>query len=83
MAKGDRPTASGGDAKLCDLCRKSEATMKVSQLDKDGNATEMSVCGDCARKRGLTQVEVLKTNVAELLDELKGRIETRDRKAVC
>jgi protein arginine kinase activator len=69
--------------KLCDLCRKNEAAMKVSQLDKDGNATELSVCADCARKRGLSQVEVLKTNVAELLDELKGRIETRDRKAVC
>lgn len=80
--KRRRPSA-GGPARLCDTCHKNEATMKVSQVDKDGNATEISVCGDCARKRGVAQVEGLKTGVAEMLAELKGRVETGDRKLTC
>jgi protein arginine kinase activator len=69
--------------KLCDLCAKSEATMKVSQLDKDGKVTEISVCVDCARQRGFTEVEKLKAGVAEIIAELKNRVDEGDSKLVC
>jgi protein arginine kinase activator len=74
---------AAGKAKQCDVCAKNEAVMKVRQVDKDGNASELSICVECAQKRGLTKVEELKTNVAELLDEMKGRIEAKDSKALC
>ena len=69
--------------KLCDLCGKSEATMEVSQLDKDGKVTEISVCAGCARQRGFTEVEKLKAGVAEIIAELKNRVDEGDTKLVC
>ncbi len=69
--------------KVCDLCGKGEATMKVSQLDKEGKVTEISVCADCARRRGFTEVEQLKAGVAEVIAELKTRIDEADAKLVC
>jgi len=69
--------------KACDLCGKGEATMKVSQLDKDGKVTEMSICAECARQRGFTEVEKLKANSAEIITELKTRIDEGDSKLVC
>ncbi len=69
--------------KECDLCGKGEATMKVSQLDKDGKVTEITVCAECARQRGFTEVEKLKAGVAEIIAELKTRIDEGDSKLVC
>jgi len=69
--------------KACDLCGKGEATMRVSQLDKNGAVTEISVCAECARERGFTEVEKLKASVAEIIAELKTRIAEGDAKKVC
>jgi protein arginine kinase activator len=69
--------------RLCDLCGKGDGTMKVSQLDKDGKVTEMSICAECARQRGFTEVEKLKANNAEIITELKTRIDEGDSKLVC
>ena len=69
--------------KLCDLCGKGEATMKVSQLDKDGKVTEISVCAECARQRGFTEVGKLKAGVAEIIAELKTRVDEGDSKLIC
>ncbi|MBM3330463.1 hypothetical protein FJY68_01270 [candidate division WOR-3 bacterium] len=69
--------------KACDLCGKGEATMKVSQLDKEGKVTEITICPECARQRGFTEVEKLKANVAEIITELKNRIDEGDSKLIC
>jgi protein arginine kinase activator len=69
--------------KQCDLCGKAEATLKVSQLDKDGKVTEISVCAECARQRGFTEVEKLKAGVAEIIAELKTRVAEGDTRLVC
>jgi protein arginine kinase activator len=69
--------------KPCDLCSKNEATMKVSQLDKDGKVTDIAVCAECARRRGFTEVEKLKAGVAEIIAELKTRVDEGDSKLVC
>ena len=69
--------------KECDLCGKGEATMKVSQLDKDGKVTEISVCAECARQRGFTEVGKLKAGVAEIIAELKTRVDEGDSKLIC
>ena len=69
--------------KLCDLCGKGEATMNVSQLDKDGKVTEISVCAECASKRGFTEVQQLKAGVAGIIAELKARVDEADSKLVC
>ena len=57
--------------------------MKVSQLDKDGKVTDIAVCAECARRRGFTEVEKLKAGVAEIIAELKTRVEDGDTKLVC
>jgi protein arginine kinase activator len=69
--------------KQCDLCGKGNATVKVSRLDKEGKVTEISICTDCARQRGFTEVEKLKANNAEIITELKSRIDEGDSKLVC
>lgn len=69
--------------KLCDLCGKGEATLKVSQLDKNGKVTEVSVCAECARQRGFTEVEQLKAGAPEIIAELKTRVDEADAKMVC
>ncbi len=69
--------------KQCDLCGKNEATMKVSQFDKNGKVTEISVCTDCAHARGFTDVQKIKANVAEIIAELKNRVDEGDAKVVC
>jgi protein arginine kinase activator len=69
--------------KVCDLCGKGEATMNVSQLDKDGKVTGISICAECARQRGFAEVEKLKANNAEIITELKSRIDEGDSKLVC
>ncbi|MGQ9708610.1 MAG: UvrB/UvrC motif-containing protein [bacterium] len=67
----------------CDLCGKNQAALTVRQLDKEGRATELSICAECAKKRGLTSVEDLKKNAQELLEELRTRIDDNDKKVVC
>lgn len=69
--------------KLCDLCGKNEGTLVVNHFDKDGNMTEIMVCTECARRRGLSHAEGLKSEVAKLLDELKRRSETGDSQISC
>ncbi len=69
--------------KMCDICGKNEATLKVRQLDKEGRATELTVCADCARKRGLSGVEEIKSDTAQVMAELKSRIENKDKEIVC
>ena len=69
--------------KACDLCGKGAATMKVSQLDKDGKVTEISICVECASQRGFAEVQKLKANNAEIITELKTRIDEGDSRLVC
>lgn len=69
--------------KCCDICGKNEAALTVRHLDKEGKATELSICEECAKKRGISGVEDLKKSAAELLAELRARIDEKDKKAVC
>jgi len=69
--------------KLCDLCGKNEATMKVRRVDKDKPAEDIAVCADCARQRGFSDVEKLKADVAEIIAELKTRVDEGDAKLIC
>lgn len=73
----------GGRMKICDLCGKREASLSVRQLDKEGRATELAICAECAKKRGFTSVEDLKKNAAEILAELKAKVGEQDETRVC
>ncbi|MEO0073694.1 MAG: UvrB/UvrC motif-containing protein [candidate division WOR-3 bacterium] len=75
--------AENKSQRLCDLCGKNVATMVVNQFDKDGNMTEIVVCAECAQRRGLSQVEGVKSAVAKLLEELKTRAETGNLPPAC
>ncbi|MEO0005093.1 MAG: UvrB/UvrC motif-containing protein [candidate division WOR-3 bacterium] len=69
--------------RLCDICGKNEAILTVRHLDKEGKATEIGICAQCAKERGFSGVEDLQKGAAELLAELKARIEDKDKKVVC
>jgi protein arginine kinase activator len=69
--------------KLCDICGKKEATLVVRQLDKEGKATDLNVCAECAKKRGLTGVEECEPDSGAVIAELKSRLEESDRKVIC
>ncbi len=69
--------------KMCDICGKNEATLKVRQMDKEGRATELNVCAECARQRGLSGVEEIKSDSGAVLAELRSKIEKQDKEIVC
>lgn len=70
--------------KQCDLCHKHEAVMKVRMLDKDGKSTEIEVCAECASRRGFSEAEQVKLNIAQVLAEMKsGKTAAEDQKLVC
>jgi protein arginine kinase activator len=67
----------------CDLCHNNPASIKVLQMDKDGKATEIAVCPECARQRGLTEVKPAKDAPLEVMAELKAGVEEKDATLTC
>ncbi|MBM3313151.1 hypothetical protein FJY70_01000 [candidate division WOR-3 bacterium] len=69
--------------KPCDLCGKNEGIVKVSRLDQDGKSTEVVLCPECARRSGFSEVAKLKENAAEIVAELKSKVEEHDAQLLC
>lgn len=69
--------------KLCDICGKKEATLVVRKLNKDGNATDLNICAECAKSQGLTGVEECPADSVAIIAELKSKMEENDEKVVC
>ncbi len=69
--------------KKCDLCRENEASIKVHQMDSGGKVTELAVCTECARQRGLAEVKPAKTASVEVMAELKAGLKEKDAALVC
>lgn len=71
-------------AKKCDLCHKNDAVMKVRRVDKNGKASEIEVCAECASARGFTEGEKLKMDAAHVLAEMKSsKVGAEDKQLVC
>jgi protein arginine kinase activator len=68
--------------KNCDLCGKSEATLPVQRVDKDGKRTDLVVCAECAVRHGFAAGEA-KPAPGEVLSELKGRVAEEDSRLAC
>lgn len=69
--------------KKCDICGKSDATMKVRQMNKDGRVVDLDVCAACAQRRGFADAEKVKANVAEVMADIKHSVADGDAKLVC
>lgn len=69
--------------KKCDICGKNPASIKVRQVDKGGATVEVEVCKDCAREKGLADVETLKVDVTEVLAEIRSKVDEGDKKLLC
>jgi len=69
--------------KKCDLCHDNPAGVKVHQMDKDGKVTELMVCAECARQRGLAEVRPTKTAPVEVMAELKAGLQEKDAALTC
>lgn len=68
--------------KICDDCGKHDAIYQVKVVDSEGNAQELNLCEECARKRGIG--EGMKPSVAELFAKaLREKVEAQDKKLVC
>lgn len=69
--------------KKCDICGKNPATIKVRQVGKDGKSTEVEVCADCAREKGISGVETTKIDITKVLAEIRSKVNEEDKKLVC
>jgi len=69
--------------KTCDLCGDNQAELKVRQVDKDGKATEIEVCAECARRRGFAEVGKIQLDIAQIVAEMKDKVVDEDAKLVC
>ena len=69
--------------KKCDSCGEKPATIKVRQVNKDGTSTEVEVCADCAKEKGISGVETIKIDVTKVLDEIRSKVDEEDKKLVC
>ncbi len=52
-------------------------------MDKDGKVSELAVCADCARERGLTEVKPGHCAPVEVMAELASGLEEKDTALVC
>jgi len=78
------PRAPDPDPKtLCDNCHAKPAEVKVTEVDKHGKSAPVNLCADCARERGVLAHDAAKATVAEILLELKDKVQDADRQLVC
>jgi protein arginine kinase activator len=68
--------------KKCDICKKQAATHKVHRIDENGQWTELNLCEECARAKGILGPKEIKT-ILQILAELKKKILEEDNKLVC
>ncbi len=68
--------------KRCEICQERPATHKIERIDEAGNITELAICTECAKKKGIIGMKELKT-VLEILKELAKRIDEEDTKLIC
>jgi len=68
---------------LCGNCRQRPAEVKVTEVDKHGKSIEIQLCADCARERGILPHQDTKPAIADILRELKGRVQDTDQALVC
>jgi protein arginine kinase activator len=67
--------------KLCDQCGKTEAILTITEVDKEGTPQQVSLCRDCAEKKGIIDK---KLSIAQIFTELlKEKIETEDQQLIC
>ncbi len=68
--------------KRCDLCQKRPATQVIEQIGEEGQITELHICEECAKKKGVIPMKELKT-IIQILEELKNQIIKEDTNLVC
>ena len=67
----------------CDICHQNPAEMVVNDVSKDGHTTELSICAQCAKEKGLAAPGKEKPSVAEILQELKAAVQDADTRLAC
>ena len=69
--------------KKCSICQKPEVAVVISTIDKDGTIIELSLCQECAEKKGITEIKKSKLSVQEILNELQEKISEQDNNLLC
>ena len=69
--------------KKCNLCHKEEITVVITTIDKDGKVIELSLCQECAEKKGVGEIKKTKLNTQAILAELQEKISDEDHNLIC
>jgi protein arginine kinase activator len=69
--------------KKCSLCQKEEVTVIITTIDKDGMVVELSLCKECAAKKGVGEIKKTKLSAQEILAELQEKISEQDNNLIC
>ncbi len=69
--------------KKCSLCHKEEVVVVITTIDKDGKVVELSLCQDCAAKKGVGEIKKGKLNAQAILAELQDKITEEDHNLIC
>ncbi len=69
--------------KKCSLCHKEEITIVMTVIDKDGQVIELSLCKECAAKKGVGEIKKAKLNTEAILAELQEKISEEDHSLIC
>ena len=67
----------------CDICHQRPAELTITEVNKEGRTSEQRICAECAQARGVVAPGALKQTVAEILLELKNRIQDTDQRSLC
>lgn len=69
--------------KKCSICQKQEVFVTISTIDKDGMIVELSLCKECAEKKGVGEIKKVKLSAQEILTELQEKITEQDNDLIC
>lgn len=79
---GEDPGAKNRAARKCDICGKSEATLRVRRVSKAGRA-DIEICAECAKARGLAEARKIDASVPEILADIAQSVDQGDEALVC
>lgn len=69
--------------KLCEICKKNEATVTLTEINKDGQKTDLFLCPTCAREKGFVDIPEIGKTLSEIINELKEKIQEEDTRLAC
>jgi len=68
--------------KICEICQKNPAIMVITEIDEKGNKKDISICEECAKKKGILEGGKA-VNLDELLKIMLKAKEKEEKELIC